>query len=233
MNESEFDKFADEYHAMHAASISASGEGPEYFAEYKAADLAHEYEHCVGHGRKPLRILDFGAGSGGSMPHLRQHFPDAQLTGLDVSRRSLEIAETRFPQLAQFVHFDGANIPFPDDHFDVVFAACVFHHIDHDEHATLLKELRRVLSPEGMTIVFEHNPYNPLTLHVVDSCPFDENAHLIPAVKMHKHFDTAGFHGCRVRYRIFFPRFLRALRPLERWMTWLPLGAQYYLVALK
>jgi hypothetical protein len=35
MDEAEFDKFADEYYAKHAASISASGEGPEYFAEYK------------------------------------------------------------------------------------------------------------------------------------------------------------------------------------------------------
>jgi hypothetical protein len=36
-----------------------------------------------------------------------------------------------------------------------------------------------------------------------------------------------------VRYRVFFPRFLRALRNLERWMTWLPLGAQYYVLAVK
>jgi hypothetical protein len=38
----------------------------------------------------------------------------------------------------------------------------------------------------------------------------------------------AGFSGATARYRLFFPRALRLLRPLEQFMKWLPLGAQYY-----
>jgi hypothetical protein len=30
-----------------------------------------------------------------------------------------------------------------------------------------------------------------------------------------------------LRYRMFFPRVLRSLRPLERALRWLPLGARY------
>ena len=44
MDEVEFDKFADEYRDMHAANIKLSGEDPEYFAEYKIADIAAELE---------------------------------------------------------------------------------------------------------------------------------------------------------------------------------------------
>ena len=44
---------------------------------------------------------------------------------------------------------------------------------------------------------------------------------------------AAGFAGAAIRYRIFFPHALRGLRPLEAKMTWLPLGAQYYVVARK
>ena len=40
MDEVEFDKFADEYRAMHAANIRITGEDPEYFAEYKVVDIA-------------------------------------------------------------------------------------------------------------------------------------------------------------------------------------------------
>ena len=42
MDEAEFDKFADEYRALHAANIRLSGEDPEYFAEYKIIDIAAE-----------------------------------------------------------------------------------------------------------------------------------------------------------------------------------------------
>ena len=43
----------------------------------------------------------------------------------------------------------------------------------------------------------------------------------------------AGFPDASVKYRIFFPHFLRALRPLEPRLTWLPLGAQYYVLGRK
>ncbi len=48
MEQSEFDKFADEYRSLHAANIAVSGEGPDYFAEYKIKDLAAEYPRACG-----------------------------------------------------------------------------------------------------------------------------------------------------------------------------------------
>jgi hypothetical protein len=50
MDEAEFDKFADEYRSMHAANIRLSGEDPEYFAEYKIADIAAELGRAGIHG---------------------------------------------------------------------------------------------------------------------------------------------------------------------------------------
>lgn len=234
MDEAEFDKFADEYYVMHAASITASGEGPEYFAEYKIKDIAREYgPSSNATNTTALRILDFGAGNGGSVPYVHKHFPSAQLTCLDVSQRSLEIAEKRFPSLAHYVHFDGTHIPFSDNHFDIAYAACVFHHIDHAEHVSLLGELHRVIRPGGYLFVFEHNPYNPLTVRVVNNCKFDENARLIRGYEMKQRLMAAGFAGASTNYRVFFPHALRVLRPLERAMAWLPLGGQYYSLARK
>ena len=234
MDEAEFDKFADEYYVMHSASITASGEGPEYFAEYKIKDIAREFGSTSSiTNTAELRVLDFGAGNGGSIPYVHKHIPNAQLTCLDVSRRSLEIAEKRFPSLARYVHFDGIRIPLPDNYFDIAYAACVFHHIDHAEHISLLAELYRVIRPGGYLFVFEHNPYNPLTVHVVNNCPFDENAHLIRGYEMKKRLIKAGFVRPSNHYRVFFPHALRLLRPLERMISWLPLGGQYYSVGHK
>ncbi|MEM0944235.1 MAG: class I SAM-dependent methyltransferase, partial [Pseudomonadota bacterium] len=82
--------------------------------------------------------------------------------------------------------------------------------------------------PGGLFFVFEHNPWNPLTVHAVNNCPFDENAVLIPAPVMRGRVREAGWRDVALSYRVFFPGPLAALRPPERGMTWLPIGAQYY-----
>ncbi len=240
MDQAEFDIFADQYSSLHAANIALSGETPGYFAEYKIKDMATEYlKHSnqgrgpPAQGRAPPAVLDFGAGVGNSVPFVRKYLPDAEIICLDVSTKSLEMGQGRFPGQATFLGFDGTRIPLPDASITIAFAACVFHHIDHDEHVSLLKELRRVLVPSGMAFVFEHNPYNPLTVHAVNTCPFDKNARLISGPAMRHRFRAAGFAAAKIRYRIFLPHSLRRLRPLEKWLTWLPLGAQYYTFAVK
>jgi hypothetical protein len=65
----------------------------------------------------------------------------------------------------------------------------------------------------------------------VNTCEFDANAKLIPALEMKSRCRDAGFSNVEVRYRIFFPRALAALRPLEKYMTRIPLGAQYAVYA--
>lgn len=122
MNASEFDKFADEYKSLHANNIRASGESPAYFARYKVQDVA---QVLGGQSQQALRVLDFGAGVGTSVPYFRELFANVQLTCLDVSRKSLELGELQFAGQADFVAFDGKTIPFPDNSFDLTFAACV------------------------------------------------------------------------------------------------------------
>ena len=155
------------------------------------------------------------------------------MTCVDVSVASLRIAARRFPSEADFVAFDGGRLPFADGVFDCVFSACVFHHIESTLHVGLLAELRRVLRPGGLVMIFEHNPLNPLTVHAVNTCPFDENATLIRAGLFRRRLISAGFTGAAARFRIFFPHALRVLRPLERRLKWLPLGAQYYVFGIR
>lgn len=231
MNRTEFDKFADEYRNLHSRNIRASGEQPDFFHEYKVRDAA-----MLAAGASlgtSLCIMDFGAGVGNSVPFFEKYFPTSRLTCVDVSTRSLEIAEKRFPGLAEYSVFDGRALPFRDESYDMVFSACVFHHISTKEHERLLREIHRVLRSGGLFMVFEHNPYNPLTVHAVNSCPFDENAVLIDANTLGKRVTTVGFASVQHRYRIFFPRILRPLRIIEPFLGWLPFGAQYYVVGSK
>lgn len=231
MDKVEFDKFADEYRNLHSQNIRISGEQPEFFAEYKVKDAA-ALAGDAGFGAV-LRVMDFGSGVGNSVPFFAKYMPACRLTCVDVSTKSLEIAEERFSALAEYKVFDGQTLPFTDECYDLVFSACVFHHIPTEEHVGLLREIRRVLRPGGLFVVFEHNPYNPLTVRAVNSCLFDENAVLIDAYTLRKRVTAAGFASVQHRYRIFFPRILRPLRMIEPLLGWLPFGAQYYVVGWK
>lgn len=231
MDKSEFDRFADEYQQLHSLNIKLSGEQPEFFAEYKVRDAANLLHKSGMTGK--VRILDFGSGVGNSIPYFRRYIPDCELTCLDVPDTSLSLAQKRFPNEAEFVSFDGMLIPFPNEYFDVVFSACVFHHIPHVEHINLLHELHRILRPGGLAVIFEHNPLNPLTIHAVNTCPFDNNAVLVPARQLVKNMRVTGFLAPVWHYRIFFPALLRAFRVLEPYLVWLPFGAQYYVAARK
>ncbi len=146
--------------------------------------------------------------------------------------RSLEIGRSRF-EASHWVCFDGHRLPFAADGFDWAIAACVFHHIGAAEHVALLAEIRRVLKPGGGLMVYEHNPWNPLTTRAVNTCPFDVNAQLISLPEMRRRFGQAGFERTDCRYRVFFPHRLARLRALEARLGWLPLGAQYYVFARK
>jgi SAM-dependent methyltransferase len=226
MNRDEFDAFAEEYEQAHAQNIRASGEDPQYFHQYKVADTAAALAPASTVER--LSILDFGCGVGNSLPWFRQHFPRSDITGLDVSAKSLSIARARFPHIGTLMRLDpDGPLPFYSESFDLVFAACVLHHIAHAEHLALLREWLRVLKPGGHAFVFEHNPYNPLTVRAVNTCPFDANAALVKASSLKRALREVGFSDVQSTYRIFFPHALRLLRPLEIHLGWLPLGAQY------
>lgn len=225
MDEAEFDRFADEYDAQHRRNVAITGEDPAYFAAYKIRLFAAD----VGPG--PRRVLDFGSGIGNSISPFRTFLPDALLTCADVSERSSALARSRFPGGETFTRVEGGRVPAADGTFDAAFSACVFHHIPHAEHVAWLGELRRVTRPGGLLTIFEHNPLNPLTVRAVSTCPFDANARLIGAGALARTIRAAGWTGLRIRYHLFFPRALAALRPLEPHLVWLPLGGQYSILA--
>ncbi len=232
-HDAEFDRYANEYDQMLAEGIEWSGESAEYFQRYKIRDCARAFADIHQRRQQHPDLLDFGAGTGNAIPFWREAWPQVQLTCADVSSRSLELAERRHAGAARFAVIDHGPLPFADQSFDVALAACVFHHIRHSEHARTLGELHRVLRADGALMIYEHNPLNPLTRRVVRDCPFDRDAHLVGASTMRSRLLNAGFRRVEVRYRVFFPHLLRALRRAEDWLGWLPLGAQYYAIGWK
>jgi len=230
VNEAEFDRFADEYEASLDDVVRLSGESTDFFARQKVATVARVLDKVA---PQPSVILDFGAGVGGSVPHFEACFPAAQIVCAEVSSRSIALANKRFGVRADFKQITADTLPVPDQSADLLFAACVFHHIPHGEHGRWLEQLYAVARPGARLFVFEHNPYNPLTRKTVNACEFDANAELIKPAALVSALREAGWAEARSQYTLFFPAMLSALRPLEPWLGWLPLGAQYYATGVR
>ena len=227
MSHPEFDKFAAEYRELHRENIAASGERPEYFAAYKMRDFA-TVVNTLG-GDKSGTFLDYGSGIGASIAPFHEAIPGARLICADVSEESLKLSRALNGDRPTYLSLRDDRINLDDASLDGAFACCVFHHIPADQHIKVLRELRRVLKPGAPLMIYEHNPYNPLTVRAVNTCPLDENAVLIVGREMRARCAEAGFAHIEVDYRVFFPSALKALRFAENWLRWLPIGAQYCL----
>lgn len=230
MSKTEFDQYAHDYDVLHERSIAFSGCEAAYFAEYKVDYAANYFHQFCSDGD---RVLDFGCGTGASIPYFLQHFNRTKLICADVSRESLEIVRRRFGEKTVCTLIDEHCLDLPSNSVGMVFSACVFHHIKPDRHVTWLAELHRVTRPGGVLLLFEHNPVNPLTRYAVNRCAFDTNAILLRPSRLRGRLRSAGWTGLRTRYHVFFPGFLRALRPLEPGLGRLALGGQYSVLATK
>jgi SAM-dependent methyltransferase len=224
-----FDGFAGSYDQVVGAAIGASGESVEFFAQLRVS-LAREILAT----RVPSTILDFGCGVGNTVRELGKAFPESVITGVDPSAKSIEVAHELArgdPRRFRFVVQGETRLPFPDGTFEVGFTSNVFHHIPRSDHLRWIRELRRVLRPGGTLLLYEHNPFNPLTRRSVRLCPFDRGVTLLRPGYAAALLREGGFVPRARWYYFIFPRFLRLLRPLERFVRGLPLGAQYLVCA--
>jgi 2-polyprenyl-3-methyl-5-hydroxy-6-metoxy-1,4-benzoquinol methylase len=217
-----FDRFAGRYTSILDRSVGSGG--ADYFATIKASYLAA----LLPEGR-PAKILDYGCGVGLVSSQLAHAVPDAVLHGFDPSAESIAQVPEQLRARGRF----SANLDELDRDYDLIFVANVMHHIPPPERPGVVGELARRLAPAGRLTVIEHNPLNPATRLVVARCPLDEDAILLPRRETERHLRNAGLQVARHDYITFFPRRLSLLRPLEARLGWLPLGAQYAVVATR
>jgi SAM-dependent methyltransferase len=86
-------------------------------------------KELLGTLRRPVEtVLDFGCGQGSWIPILRETFAGAEVVGIDISRRAIDMAQRRFPR-ESFRWFDGGAAPFDDESFDLVFSYHVLEHV--------------------------------------------------------------------------------------------------------
>lgn len=221
----EFDRHAQGYREMHDQSIRITGETGGYFADYKLNVLRRLWKVQPG-----ARIVDFGCGIGQLTTRLADAWPGCSVVGFDPSQASLDEAaqKTAFHPNVSLTN----NLETIQEPADWSVVANVFHHIEPPHRQEAISQLARVTRAGGRLVIFEHNPYNPLTRHAVAICPFDEGVVLLRRAELERLLIASGFKIEKKEYIVFFPAFLAGLRGLEPSLGWLPAGAQYYIQAI-
>jgi ubiquinone/menaquinone biosynthesis C-methylase UbiE len=219
-----FDAHADDYRDAVAKSISFAGQEHDYFARRKAEYLTELTDRHVG-DPGGLSVLDIGCGVGVVDAFLVPKF--RELHGVDVAGEAVARAERDHPD-GNFCVYDGGTLPFPDDTFDVAFAACVLHHIDRPDRPAFVAEMQRVVRPGGIGVVFEHNLFNPLTRLAVRRCEFDVGVHLLSKFETTRLLRSSGVDPIASAYIILHTSSRPALDTLERRLASVPLGSQYF-----
>ncbi len=222
-----FDEFASNYDAHLQETLKGFGEESAYFAEYKVRLVKERLGKTA--AAAPKTILEYGCGTGRNLTFLRAYFPNAIIDGCDISEESLRLAAKRAPDVTLFTLPADA----PLKQYDLIFIACVFHHIAPMERMSVFEQIYSMLNSGGELFVFEHNPYNPVTQRMVSTCPFDKDAILLPPSELVMFTKATQLKLIEKTYALFFPALLKALRPLEAYLGWLPLGGQYYVRAVK
>lgn len=223
-----FDEYAEDYRSIHSNNVKLSGADSFYFARMKV-EMLKSFE-----ANERYQVLDIGCGDGATELFMTELFPRWKISAIDISEKSIEVAKKRnLPVL--FSTFNGIQTSFPDQQFDIIFIAGVLHHVDFALHPNLINEIARLLKKGGRLYLFEHNPLNPVTKHLVNTCVFDKDAKLLNGKYTAKLLKAAGFTIDKKHFIIFFPRkgIFSKLIFLERFFTWLPLGGQYMIRAIR
>lgn len=99
----------------------------------------------------PRRILDLGVGSGNLSEVVVDRYPEAVVTGLDISKEMLALARARLPaDRVNLVRSDFRELGFKDASFDLAVSSISIHHLPDEDKQTLFRELHRLLRPGGV-----------------------------------------------------------------------------------
>ena len=228
-----YEKIAENYSDIHKKSLlGLSKKDFKYFVRYKL-DIVKQKTKI-----EPLNILDFGCGVGESCLYIRNIFPQTHITGIDTSDFSINSCKKLNIVNSFFYSLDLSKDDNLTEKYDLIFAACVFHHIEPKKREKVLKKLISALNKNGKLYIFEHNPFNPVTSLIFKKSEIDKGCYMMSPFQLKRMFKKLNMKGTKIhseKYVIFMPRidFFEKIFFIEKYFEKIPIGCQYYTVIEK
>jgi len=109
----------------------------------------------------PQDILDMGCSVGMSTFALQKFYPQAKVTGLDLSPYFLAVADYRSQQnntQINWVHAAAESTGLPNDSFDLVSIFLMCHELPQSATKAIFREAKRLLRSNGHLAIMDMNP---------------------------------------------------------------------------
>ena len=145
----------DFHNEMYAAEGSRADQAKYYWA---VSDGAEDYQRTYQDLARGRDVLEYGCGDSRSF---------LTLAPIVRSLEAIDISDTVIQRLkSENIHdnvslqvMDAMNMTFPDNSFDLVFGSGIIHHLETD---AAVREVSRVLRPDGRAVFWEPLGLNPL-----------------------------------------------------------------------
>jgi ubiquinone/menaquinone biosynthesis C-methylase UbiE len=139
----------------------AGPEATQYNSDEKhQIQLYREVAASIGDAEwKDRIVLEVGCGRGGGLHFLHHLVHPAHTHGLDFSLNAISNCQEVFAQDKERLHFvqgDAMSLPFDRDGFDIVFNVESSH--IYSDQAKFLREVARILKPEGQFLIADYRP---------------------------------------------------------------------------
>lgn len=107
-------------------------------AKYKAQNIIE-----LSKGFSFKNVLEVGAGEGSILSCLSKANFCENLNCVEISESGIEAIKSKdIKNLNDIILFDGYKIPYPDNHFDLVYCSHVMEHVEYER--ILLREIKRI-----------------------------------------------------------------------------------------
>lgn len=103
------------------------------------------------HEKEKINVLDLGCGTGNISLKVKERFPNARITCVDMAENMIEIAKSKLASYndIEFKIADFRDLDFQDD-FDAVISSLALHHLQHQEKKLFYHTINRFLKKGGV-----------------------------------------------------------------------------------
>jgi tRNA (cmo5U34)-methyltransferase len=103
------------------------------------------------HQKEKINILDLGCGTGNISLKVKERFPNARITCVDMAENMIKMAKYKLASYddVEFIIADVRDLDFKDD-FDAVVSSLALHHLQHPEKKPFYHTIRRFLKKGGV-----------------------------------------------------------------------------------
>lgn len=133
-------------------------------------------------------LLDIGTADGLMLSCIKKEFPESNCIGLEYSEDLIAVNDDKSIEI---IRGDAQDLPFNNDHFEIVIAAAVIEHVPNPQQ--MLKETYRVLTEGGIFILTTPDPFWEHIATTVGHLGKDLHDNVMNLRELHAVFNNTNF----------------------------------------